>query len=911
MSSSSDGDLRRLVELMEGLDRRSRADAALNESRIKNLQDSLDQRMRTDQALNESRYLEIRNVLKSMEGRISTQQQAARPSTASHLNNTGTFGRAAPPPPAGVPAGGVRGGGVRRHIPGDGGGVAGGHEWISAPALSSILELPADFYDRPATAKPASAPKLIPKSHTSSHTSSLSPAPPSKKGAVGLGDPHAERASAVLPGDGVVVVVDPVAGKKKGNWGSQKLAGWSGPIAHKAQQIPLMVLMAFRYNSKEGEERHPAVQKTIEVTKHIFWDVWDPITPSRRFWDSVILCCMVYILLCTPYIIAFNINMLDTRSSIVVVDIVVVTLFLIDILLNFKTSFIGRKGNFIRDRSRIAIHYLSFWFWLDLVTALPWIWMAAASSLGPVQAARVVIFFRLFRVIIMLRLLKELNKHNTNDVFEYIERWMGKSLFSVLKIVFVSIILLHWTACSWYFCASWSNFDKDSWVYEQNLVPNAKDDYHEASYFTKYIFSLYWASGTLAGVGYGDIVAGPVDEKLVAMFFIFSGALMFAYITGSIISMINNTDPARQHILQKMSYVDNFIGKRKVPDYLASRVRRYYNFTVRREYLAEESAVIDGLPPRLQTQVVLQLNQDFIRSVPMFEGKTVQFIFAIVKRLKLDFALPGDAVAWQGSVLHSMYFIREGTVEVRLYSQQVSKMSRMVVTHQNNNKSGRGSGAHKDNEDSDDDSVNEIESARDRVLVLLGKLGWKRAFRLRRTRRIAPGLVDFDPSQRGGGGGSGADSADPSQTVVQLTKSPEELTKSRSTLLGTLSHGDQFGGTSCFQSVPCPATAVAKTECELHALTALDIDQVADEFPELTAEIKSLGFICRLTEVVATAVEAAREQAAARELAEAEVASHKADDGDSRPQTPSPTSVGGGGLNLFGTFRTPSRQPLL
>ncbi len=57
--------------------------------------------------------------------------------------------------------------------------------------------------------------------------------------------------------------------------------------------------------------------------------------------------------------------------------------------------------------------------------------------------------------------------------------------------------------------------------------------------------------------------------------------------------------------------------------------------------------MIEGLPPRLQTQVVLQLNVDFIRSIPMFEGKSLQFIFAIVKRLQLDFALPGDAVAWQ------------------------------------------------------------------------------------------------------------------------------------------------------------------------------------------------------------------------------------------------------------------------
>ena len=125
------------------------------------------------------------------------------------------------------------------------------------------------------------------------------------------------------------------------------------------------------------------------------------------------------------------------------------------------------------------------------------------------------------------------------------------------------------------------------------------------------------------------------------MFFIIAGALLLAYITGVFVSMISQGDPARMHIVRKLSYVDNFIQKRKVPPYLAKKVRRFFNFTVRREYMDEEAAVIAELPERLQMQVVLDLNEEFIKTIPMFIGKSTSFVFAVVKRLKLDFALVG------------------------------------------------------------------------------------------------------------------------------------------------------------------------------------------------------------------------------------------------------------------------------
>ena len=45
--------------------------------------------------------------------------------------------------------------------------------------------------------------------------------------------------------------------------------------------------------------------------------------------------------------------------------------FLADIILNFRTAFVNKKGEVVQDTRRIAKQYLRGWFLLDFVAALP------------------------------------------------------------------------------------------------------------------------------------------------------------------------------------------------------------------------------------------------------------------------------------------------------------------------------------------------------------------------------------------------------------------------------------------------------------------------------------------------------------------------------------------------------------
>ena len=57
-------------------------------------------------------------------------------------------------------------------------------------------------------------------------------------------------------------------------------------------------------------------------------------------------------------------------------------MFLTDIALHFRTTFVNRKGEVVSNPKVIALNYLKGWFLLDLLAALPFDLLYAANILS-------------------------------------------------------------------------------------------------------------------------------------------------------------------------------------------------------------------------------------------------------------------------------------------------------------------------------------------------------------------------------------------------------------------------------------------------------------------------------------------------------------------------------------------------
>uniref|UniRef100_G3U782 Potassium voltage-gated channel subfamily H member 4 n=1 Tax=Loxodonta africana TaxID=9785 RepID=G3U782_LOXAF len=106
----------------------------------------------------------------------------------------------------------------------------------------------------------------------------------------------------------------------------------------------------------------------------------------------------------------------------------------LDIILNFRTTYVSQSGQVISAPRSIGLHYLATWFFVDLIAALPF-------DLLYVFNITVTSLVHLLKTVRLLRLLRLLQK---------LERYSQCSAVVLTLLMSVFALLAHWMACVWY-----------------------------------------------------------------------------------------------------------------------------------------------------------------------------------------------------------------------------------------------------------------------------------------------------------------------------------------------------------------------------------------------------------------------------------------------------------------------------
>lgn len=63
-----------------------------------------------------------------------------------------------------------------------------------------------------------------------------------------------------------------------------------------------------------------------------------------------------------------------------IIDLIVDIMFIIDILINFRTTYVNKNEQIVSHPGRIALHYFKSWFLIDVVAAIPFDLMLIGSG---------------------------------------------------------------------------------------------------------------------------------------------------------------------------------------------------------------------------------------------------------------------------------------------------------------------------------------------------------------------------------------------------------------------------------------------------------------------------------------------------------------------------------------------------
>ncbi|PIO29478.1 hypothetical protein AB205_0017930, partial [Aquarana catesbeiana] len=122
-----------------------------------------------------------------------------------------------------------------------------------------------------------------------------------------------------------------------------------------------------------GEKPRVPEYKVVSMRKSPF--ILLHYGPFKACWDCLILLATFYVAVTVPYSVCFSSakeeGTQSPRSPPSACDLAVEILFILDIILNFRTTFVSQSGQVVFSSRLIFIHYTRTWFLLDLLAALP------------------------------------------------------------------------------------------------------------------------------------------------------------------------------------------------------------------------------------------------------------------------------------------------------------------------------------------------------------------------------------------------------------------------------------------------------------------------------------------------------------------------------------------------------------
>ncbi|XP_070702239.1 voltage-gated delayed rectifier potassium channel KCNH8 [Pempheris klunzingeri] len=422
---------------------------------------------------------------------------------------------------------------------------------------------------------------------------------------------------------------------------------------------------------------HSREKSKIKLNKNVFGD--PPALPEYKVadakkskfillhystfkagWDWLILLATFYVAVTVPYNVCFIGDDDDLTRSTTVSDIAVEILFIIDIVFNFRTTYVSKSGQVIFDARQICIHYLTTWFIIDLVAALPFDLLYAFK----VSVVSVVHLLKTVRLLRLLRLLQKMDRYSQHSTV----------VLTLLMSMFA--LLAHWMACIWYIIgkmemeANAYNWDI-GWLHELGkrlespyyAIGGVNGTLNGPSIRSVYIASLYFTLSSLTSVGFGNVSANTDIEKIFSICVMLIGALMHALVFGNVTAIIQRMYSRWSQYHTRTKDLKDFIRVHHLPQSLKQRMLEYFQTTWSVNNGIDCNELLKDFPDELRSDITMHLNKEILE-LSLFASASRGCLRSLSLHIKTSFCAPGEYLLRQGDALQAIFFVCSGSMEV-------------------------------------------------------------------------------------------------------------------------------------------------------------------------------------------------------------------------------------------------------
>uniref|UniRef100_A0A3Q0R276 Hyperpolarization activated cyclic nucleotide-gated potassium channel 3 n=1 Tax=Amphilophus citrinellus TaxID=61819 RepID=A0A3Q0R276_AMPCI len=408
---------------------------------------------------------------------------------------------------------------------------------------------------------------------------------------------------------------------------------------------------------------HKGVAAEQERVKSFGVWIIHPYSDFRFYWDIVMLLLMMSNLVILPWGITFfeDQNTMPWITFNVLSD----TLFLMDLVFNFRTGILGEDSHIILDPKEIRIHYLRTWFLVDFISSIPvdYIFLivdleSRHESSDVYRTARALRIVRFTKILSLLRLLR------LSRLIRYIHQWeeifhmtydLASAVVRIVNLIGMMLLLCHWDGCLTFMVPMLQDFPSDCWVSKNNMV--------NSTWHIQYSYALFMAMSHMLCIGYGAHPPEGMSDVWLTMVSMVVGATCYAMFLGHATNLVQSLDASHRQYQEKYKQVEQYMSFHKLPADLRQRIHDYYEQRFQGKMFDEDN-ILGELSDPLKEEIVSYNCRGLVANMPLFANTDPHFVTVILTKLRFEVFQPGDFIIREGTLGRKMYFIQHGTVTI-------------------------------------------------------------------------------------------------------------------------------------------------------------------------------------------------------------------------------------------------------